>query len=1149
MPRRFLLLLLFCVGLAEPCFAQGNFIPSFHSFWVAAKSDSTALHWLGSDELATSRDSFAVKPGQVRFSLSMSQVLDPVQAKWNGQPLQQWLDYELDRARGTVVLLRPREGEGTLIVEYHFDPVAAPPRVQLHPMKRQAELQELAKEGTQPSAGGNSIEQTEELGAASSAGLSVSGSKTVSVQGGTNRDATVDQGLHLAVTGKLTENTFVRAQISDENLPITPEGNTEELKDIDQVRIEIFGNGGRALLGDFQIDQPLGIYVPYQRKLQGLWLHGRNSAGSATLLGGSPRGRRIELEIRGEEGVQGPYELLNGLRDSESYIIAGSERVWVDGEPQTRGENRDYTIDYIRGTITFTELRPIGPENRIAADFEVSATGYSRTVLGAAADSTRLGPASFHASWIRESDDPDRPIGGPLSQEDEKVLREAGDDPSKALGSGVTPVPPGEEGTGDYVKKDENGVEYYVYAPGDSTANYFLSFERVPENQGDYAQSEITNQGKRVYEYRGPGKGDYVLGRRLSLPNRSEALVIGTSLGQRGSENGFLSAEADFTRRDENVLSFRDDENNDGLAWRFEGVSPWFLGSGENSGVRVRGMAEGIAPEFYQFGRIRTPFFYDAWNLQDTPRMQHEGRELFALNARGAERQSEASLERLHRHGSFHGTRARWSADGTLFGPFNWRHDLAFMSHVGETGATGHRRNRSARLGVNLGRFEPFVRWNDERFDDGPSDQKRGYQSQEWGTGVLSHQRFATGRLEYRRLLADSLAVEGTRWKFQQDLREWRAAAEGLQGAFRWNLDGTWRESDLDGGQKESTRLGRIGLGYRPAGKLYGADLDYRAGNDRSRVIERTTIFVGEGQGDYDQEGNRIGRNLGDYNVVFSPSDSLIAATDVELSAKVDAEWRAAPLVGGISFNGLYKVSERSQSDDVGGVLLLERSLLRQPDTTIFGEEHVRGDFVLLRHVRSTDLRLTFDQTTQLDRRFSATPESSVRRERSFRVDRDLTRGWSLRADGGNRQREKVADPTASSFLNSYQVDDLYAGLLLGYRATARTRTSLEGRGTRRNDGFSGISQTVLEFVPSITTNFLRARWTVDYRWADVRESGGDPLLRPFFFERPGSNQRFSTVAQWMLGKSLSLTVRYQLRDEPQRKILQDLSVETRARF
>ena len=1149
MPRRSLLILCGFFSLALPRLAWGGPVSLPLSLWSTAAGDSNAIDWLDATQLATGSDSFTVEPGQLRFVLSTSHLVDPVNVSWNGQPLRALQDFELDRARGVVVLLHPRAKAGILRVEYHFDPVAAPPRVQLHPMLRQAELgEEPEGEGT-PGSGTQATEGFAEAATASSPGLSVSGSKTVSVQGGTNRDATVDQGLHLAVNGQLTDNTFVRAEISDENLPITPEGNTEQLKDIDQVRIEIYGSGGRALLGDFEIDQPLGVYVPYQRKLQGLWLHGRQSIGSATLMGGSPRGRRVELELRGQEGVQGPYELLNGLRETESFIIAGSERVWLDGARQTRGENRDYTIDYVRGTITFTELRPIGPENRIAVDFEVSATGYSRTVLGAAADSLSLGPTSFHLSWILEADDPDRPIGGPLSDEDEQVLREAGDNPNRALGSGVTRVAAGEEGTGDYLKRTQGGTEYYVFAPGDSLANYFLSFQRVEANQGDYTQSEITKKGQRVYEYVGPGKGEFVLGRRLSLPSKSEAIVVGTTLGQRGNAKGFLAAEADMTRRDENVLSPLDDGNNDGVAWRVEGASPWIFGGGEPSGVRIRGLAEGIGPEFYEFGRIRAPFFYDAWNLQDNPRAQHEGRELAALTARAAERETDASVERLHRHGSFQGTRARWTADGRLIGPLEWQHDLAFMSHRGESGSTGHRRNRSARLGVDLGRFEPFVRLRDERYDEGPARQKQGYQDQEWGVGVLSRNRIASGRFEFRRLLADSLSTEGSSWRFQQDLREWRAAAEGLEGAFRWNLDGTWRESDLDGGQKESTRLARIGLGFRPTDRLFGADLDYRAGNDRSRVIQRTTIFVGEGQGDYDQEGNRIGRNLGDYNVVFSPSDSLIAATDVELAAKVDAEWRDAPLVKGISFNGLYKVSERSRSEDVGGVLRLKPSLLRQPDTTIFGEEHVRGDFVLLRRVRNTELRLTFDQTTQLDRRYTVTPEASVRRERSFRIDRELTRGFNLRLDGGNRQRERTADPNASSFLNSYQVDDLYAGLLLGYRATARTRASLEGRGTRRRDGFSSISQKVLEFVPSVTSDFLRARWTVSYRWAEVNESGGDPLLRPFFFERPGSNQRLATVAQWTLGKSLSLTFRYQLRDEPQRKMVQDLSVETRARF
>ena len=68
-----------------------------------------------------------------------------------------------------------------------------------------------------------------------------------------------------------------------------------------------------------------------------------------------------------EAGRQlGPYEIVDGLRLDQSVIVAGSERVVVDGQPMTRGADRDYTIDYIRGTVTFTSRRPIDANSRIA---------------------------------------------------------------------------------------------------------------------------------------------------------------------------------------------------------------------------------------------------------------------------------------------------------------------------------------------------------------------------------------------------------------------------------------------------------------------------------------------------------------------------------------------------------------------------------------------------------------------------------------------------------------------------------------------------------------------------------------------------------------------------------------------------------------
>ena len=70
-------------------------------------------------------------------------------------------------------------------------------------------------------------------------GLRVTGSKTVQVSSGSRREMTVDQNLRLNINGRLTPEIGVRAFLSDDNLPVVPEGNTEELKDIDKVLVEI----------------------------------------------------------------------------------------------------------------------------------------------------------------------------------------------------------------------------------------------------------------------------------------------------------------------------------------------------------------------------------------------------------------------------------------------------------------------------------------------------------------------------------------------------------------------------------------------------------------------------------------------------------------------------------------------------------------------------------------------------------------------------------------------------------------------------------------------------------------------------------------------------------------------------------------------
>ena len=56
-------------------------------------------------------------------------------------------------------------------------------------------------------------------------------------------------------------------------------------------------------------------------------------------------------------------------------------------------------------------------------------------------------------------------------------------------------------------------------------------------------------------------------------------------------------------------------------------------------------------------------------------------------------------------------------------------------------------------------------------------------------------------------------------------------------------------------------------------------------------MLDRQIVFVGFGEGAYDAEGNPVGVNQGDYNVVFTPSDSLVNSTEVE--ADLQLRWRS----------------------------------------------------------------------------------------------------------------------------------------------------------------------------------------------------------------------------------------------------------------
>lgn len=102
-------------------------------------------------------------------------------------------------------------------------------------------------------------------------------------------------------------------------------------------------------------------------------------------------------------------------------ILAGSEKVFIDGQQLKRGYDQDYIIDYNLAEITFTNRVIITQFTRIRVDYEFSDQNYSRFIVQAAHQQEN-DKVSFGLHYYSEKDNKAQPLAFDLSQEEKQVL-------------------------------------------------------------------------------------------------------------------------------------------------------------------------------------------------------------------------------------------------------------------------------------------------------------------------------------------------------------------------------------------------------------------------------------------------------------------------------------------------------------------------------------------------------------------------------------------------------------------------------------------------------------------------------------------------------------------------------------------------------
>lgn len=269
-------------------------------------------------------------------------------------------------------------------------------------------------------------EQSKKEGIIGLSELNRSGSISRAIAIGNNQDLSVSSSLNLQMSGRISDDLEIIAAISDDNIPIQPEGNTQQIQEFDRVYIQLINPNYSVIAGDYELRKPNSYFLNYLKKVKGAMVSSqydfengfttRNAASIAIA-----KGKYNRMVILGKEGNQGPYRLSGLYKEQFIIVLAGTERVYLDGILLKRGDNEDYTIDYNTAEIIFSPKRLITAYSRITVEFEYSDKNYSRTLTTVSTEQ-KYKTWSFRFNYYNEQDSKNRPLLQELNDEKKTIF-------------------------------------------------------------------------------------------------------------------------------------------------------------------------------------------------------------------------------------------------------------------------------------------------------------------------------------------------------------------------------------------------------------------------------------------------------------------------------------------------------------------------------------------------------------------------------------------------------------------------------------------------------------------------------------------------------------------------------------------------------
>jgi hypothetical protein len=1053
-------------------------------------------------------------------------------------------DYVVNYDDGLIRLVRPGPYAGPVEINYSYLPYF------------QDEAYTEAFEGAEEAA---ALERIRE-GGLSESSFEISGSKTFTVSGGTDKDVSLDQSLRLSIDGNVADKVRVTGEISDQSLPVEETGATEEISELDKISLRVETRNLAATFGDLDLSVNGSRYASYEKRVIGL--HGEADYPSIEIdgYGARSRGRFATNEFYGIDGVQGPYQLTAEGTD-DILILPGTEHVWVNGVPKEEGAGADYIMDYDNAVLSFTEKTVVTSLDRIVVDFEYFTENYRRDSFGSSGG-FHLADDRYNVGYVyaHEGDDVTDPLFAPTKEEMYSLIH-AGDDPERAR----------------TVATDDEGNVVYEY---------------VGAGNGSYTRAWDPDTGEYVYTFVGAGNGDFdpkvVM---LPLPVSHDVFDVTFDLAPVSLLQ--FTGEGAVSEYDANTYSPLADDDNAGAAGtgsvsiHLHSIGP--VGDAFER-LTVTGYGERRDRNFASMERNDPVSFARDWDIADEtvglskpPEYRMYGGTLSV--SRGPVSGSVGSgtmgifFPRLSVNGYSDIDTTRYygglnvsenpvlsggyginilSEKGVRRKPF----DDGFKYKYYETRDTIDFREQTGELNRKTWRFVPYCKLYErkkarDRNRDGTLDDGLHEYEGEVGTSFAP-----TAGLSVRYGHAEGRGKKvsgGTFAPYYVSRTEEAGLTYDRSGLLNVGADYTRIRKSFAPGAEETdaaTDVGKVNVLYTPFDRMITARLRYEA--DSSQSFEREEYFEVAPDGDGDYIRYEDPNNPGRFIYIYDPDDPdaiwvkryrntglTFRTTEAELLADFFLEpyrWaeRRRDISPGAGFwlsffsvETYLRVREKSKGSDRLGVLTFTKRM--NADTVIGGLDQ-RYTLKLFPINPRFTLKTVYSDYENLDRSISYRELLSRRRSFSIEALSEPVRRVSLRGeverlrDKETETEENIPAPDVKTATEWRFVAEP------GYHLTDLWEVKLAGELAFRREDENGVGTDITtKIIKPGTIYRLKGSGTVsaEYEW-EINDVAGSTASDTLLLRIPGTTHRWEVEVFKGVGEYVTLILTYSAEKEPE---------------